>query len=65
MGVCEKKKKRDKNPYFAIDWESIQDSANNNDDDRYTHIRTSEIDRDIDTTSLADTTYLFFREREV
>jgi len=40
-GVREKKKKR-KNPYFAIDWESIRDSANNNDDDRYTqrHIHT-------------------------
>lgn len=68
MGACEKEKKKfKKNPYFAIDRESIRDSANNNnDDDRDTHIhiRTSEIDRDIDTTSLADTTYLFLgRER--
>lgn len=47
-----------KNPYFAIDRESIQDSANNNDDDRHTYV--PQIDRDIDMTSLADMTYLFF-----
>jgi len=77
--ACARRRKRDKNPYFAIDWESIRDSANNKrrwstnkqtNKQTHTHTHThstSEIDRDrcIDTTSLADTTYLFFREREV
>lgn len=49
-GRVQGRKKKEENPYFAIDRESTRFYIyNNNDNDR--HIRTSEIDRDIDTTS--------------